>query len=293
MPKAIVEIDQREWSAPATLEDPEERKVDALETGAVLFFPNLAFAVGASERPFISPSILGKSKNVSFNPSTGKVGGATCTGDALDQLGGMMRRFSDSARGLLEASLPAYRGKFALGRASFRPAEIAGRPSSWRKDDTRLHIDAFPTTPTNGNRILRIFCNVNPDGKPRTWRVGEPFERVAEKFAPALKPPVWGSSTALWLLRMTRSRRSEYDHLMLQLHDHMKRDTHYQAEVEKTDCEFPPGSTWMVFVDSVSHAAISGQYQFEQTFYLPLAAMEQERLAPLRVLERKLGRQLV
>jgi hypothetical protein len=293
MSKAIVEIDQREWSGPAATESPEDRKVDALETGAVLFFPNLAFPVEAGERVFLSPSILGKSKNVSFNPSTGKVGGTTCTGEALEQLGRMMSRFSDSARALFEGTLPAYRGKFALGRASFRPAEIAGRASSWRKDDTRLHIDAFPTTPTNGNRILRIFCNVNPDGKPRTWRVGEPFEKVAEKFAPALKPAVWGSSTALWLLRMTKSRRSEYDHLMLQLHDHMKRDTDYQAKVERTQCEFPPGSTWMVFVDSVSHAAISGQYQFEQTFYLPLKAMEEERRAPLRVLERQLGRQLV
>jgi hypothetical protein len=205
----------------------------------------------------------------------------------------MMKRFSDSARQLVDGLLPVYRGKYAMGRASFRPAEIAGRPSSWRKDDTRLHVDAFPSTPTNGNRILRVFSNVNPDGKPRVWRVGEPFESVAEKLAGALRPPMWGSSAALRLFGITKSRRSEYDHMMLQLHDEMKRNAGYQKDVEKIECAFPPGSTWMVFVDAVSHAAISGQYQLEQTFYVPLAAMNQEALAPLRVLERRLGRPLV
>ena len=28
----------------------------------------------------------------------------------------------------------------------FRPAEVAGRLTTWRKDDTRLHIDAFPAS---------------------------------------------------------------------------------------------------------------------------------------------------
>jgi hypothetical protein len=293
MPNPLLEIDQEDWSGPATPEGAAEQKLEALETGAVLFFPKLAFAITAKEQAFFSPSILSKSKNVSFDPSTGKVGGTICVGEEKEKLGAMMSRFSNCARQLLENLLPAYRGKIATGRVSFRPAEIAGRASSWRKDDSLLHIDAFPTTPTNGNRILRMFCNVNPRGKPRTWRLGEPFEKVAEKFAPALRPPVWGSSTALWVLGLTKSRRSEYDHLMLQLHDEMKRDTDYQAQVEQTRCDFPPGSTWMVFVDAVSHAAVAGQYQLEQTFYLPLAAMKQERLAPLRVLERQLGRRLV
>jgi hypothetical protein len=42
----------------------------------------------------------------------------------------------------------------------------------------------------------------------------------------------------------------------------------------------------MAFTDQVSHAAMSGQYQLEQTFYLPVAAMIDESRSPLRVLER-------
>src|SRR5262245_64954965 len=76
-----------------------------------------------------------------------------------------MRRFSDAAAALVHTLLPGYRATITRGRASFRPAEIAGRASTWRKDDTRLHVDSFPATPTGGRRILRVFTNVNPNGR--------------------------------------------------------------------------------------------------------------------------------
>ena len=57
--------------------------------------------------------------------------------------------------------------------------------------------------------------------------------------------------------------------------------------------EFPPGSTWVAFTDQVSHAAMAGQYQLEQTFLVPLAAMLDEQRSPLRILERLMGRPLV
>ncbi|MGA3169887.1 MAG: Kdo hydroxylase family protein [Chthoniobacteraceae bacterium] len=288
--QALEEIDLQDWRQAAAPDSTEA--VQALEAGSVLFFPRLAFQLSEAERAYLTPSVLAKSKNVSFNPATGKVSGTSLTGEGQEGLTRMMGRFSESARELIESLVPVYRGRIGLGRTSFRPAEIAGRASSWRKNDTLLHIDAFPSTPTHGNRILRLFCNVNPDGRPRVWRVGEPFEQVAEKFAPNLKRPAWGSSALLQLFGVTKSRRTEYDHLMLQLHDEMKRDSHYQTEVSQTECRFPGGSAWAVFVDSVSHAALSGQHQLEQTFYLPLPAMHEEGLSPLRILERRLGRKL-
>jgi hypothetical protein len=42
----------------------------------------------------------------------------------------------------------------------------------------------------------------------------------------------------------------------------------------------------------VSHAAISGQHQFEQTVRIPLAAMQDASRSPLRILERLRGRAL-
>src|SRR5262249_19098860 len=152
----------------------------------------------------------------------------TLEGADRTTLGDLASRFSAAAFALVNDLAPVYRQRIVVGRASFRPVEIAGRSSSWRKDDTRLHIDSFPATPVRGNRILRVFTNVNPSGRARTWRLGEDFEAVARRFAAAIRLPAPWSGTLLRLLRITKSRRSAYDALMLQLHDRMKGDTAYQ-----------------------------------------------------------------
>jgi hypothetical protein len=204
----------------------------------------------------------------------------------------MLRRFSDASASLIATLLRRYQGAIVRGRASFRPAEIEGRTSSWRKDDTRLHVDSFPATPTQGHRILRVFSNVNPAGKPRTWRIGDDFEAVARRFAPQLAPPLPGVGRLLAALRITKSPRSPYDALMLQLHDRMKRDDEFQKSSPQAVVDFPAGTTWLAFTDEVSHAAMAGQYQLEQTFLLPVDAMSSPARAPLRVLERLKQRRL-
>ena len=65
--------------------------------------------------------------------------------------------------------------------------------------------------------------------------------------------------------------------MMLQLHDLMKADTAYQADAPQTAFDFPAGSSWIAFTDQVSHAAMAGQYQLEQTFLLPVEAMRSTR----------------
>jgi hypothetical protein len=267
------------------------RAVAAIERGDVLCMP-LSFPVEADEHALFSPAILSSAKNASYDPASGKVGGTTLVGDDLERLRRFLGRFSDAAAGVADRMLPRYRERLERARASFRPAEIAGRPTSWRKDDTRLHVDSFPASPVQGRRILRLFANVNPQGRARSWRVGEDFEALAARFAPSLSPPVPGTSALLHLLRVTRSRRTDYDALMLQLHDRMKEDVAYQANAPQRAVEFPAGTAWMAFTDQVSHAAMSGQYQLEQTFLLPLEAMVDENGAPLRVLERLKGRRL-
>ena len=166
------------------------------------------------------------------------------------------------------------------------------RGASWRQDDTRLHVDAFPSRPMQGLRILRVFTNVNPR-MPRIWRVGEPFPQAAAKFVPQIRRPLPGSSWLLQALRIVKARRTEYDHFMLGIHDRMKADEAYQRGVSQTQVSLPPGATWACFTDSVSHAAMSGQFAFEQTFYLPVLAMKDPERSPLRVLERLAGRGLV
>jgi len=264
----------------------------ALENGDVVFLPHIRFEVSSRELQFFSPRIVGSSKNIGFDPATGKIGGSVLVDADQRTLTEMLARYSDQAAALVGRLVPRYRGRIAKGRASFRPVEIAGRQTSWRKDDTRLHIDAFPATPVHGRRILRAFTNVNPDRRPRTWRLGEPFEAIAGLFAPSLRVPLPGLASVLSWVRVTKSRRTPYDALMLQLHDRMKADDEYQVRCAQTAVDFPAGSTWIAFTDQVSHAAMSGQYQLEQTFLLPVDAMEDEQRSPLRVLERIKGRRL-
>jgi len=289
----ILRVNQRAWGANGSASATAmEDSTAELEAGTVLLLPELAFRVLLEERVHFSPSIAA-AKNVSFDPSTGRIGGARVEGGEQDALAAMLQRFSDSAEALAQALLPRYRGRLERARASFRPAEIAGRKTTWRHDDTRLHIDSFPATPVQGRRILRIFTNVNPEGRPRSWRLGEPFEDVARRFAAALRAPLPFSGELLRLVGITKSRRSAYDALMLQLHDAMKADVAYQEQATQTAVDFPAGATWLAFTDQVSHAAMAGQYQLEQTFLLPVEAMERPGQSPLRILERIKKRRLV
>lgn len=263
-----------------------------LESGRVIHFPTLAFPLWPDEARFLSAAVLEGSKNVSYDPATARVGNSVCQGQERTALGRMIGRYAELTRGLLTDLLPDYHPGLVQARTSLRPVEVTGRAMSWRKDDTRLHVDSFPSAPTHGRRILRVFCNINPHGKPRTWRLGEPFADVARRFWPALRPPVPGSSILLQAFRMTRSRRSGYDHFMLQLHDRMKSDLVYQNTVASTIFDFPSGSTWVAFTDQVSHAALAGAHQLEQTFSLPIAQMRDPATSPLCVLESLAGRRL-
>jgi hypothetical protein len=264
----------------------------ALEAGDVIFLPELRFAVQPPEGLLFTPSILGSSKNASYDPTSRRLGGTSATGADAETLRAFIHRFSESAASLVGRLVPAYGSRIVRGRASFRPAEIAGRPTTWRKDDTRLHVDSFPATPSGGRRILRVFSNVNPEGRPRAWRLGDDFEAVARRFAPQLRVPLPGVGHLLALVRVTRTPRSAYDALMLQLHDRMKADEEFQKGSPQSRVDLPAGSTWMAFTDQVSHAATSGQYQLEQTFLLPVNAMLDESRSPLRILERLKGRRL-
>jgi hypothetical protein len=273
--------------------EPGADATPALEGGDVLWLRDQMFELSSREHPLLSSSVLASGKNVSYDPATGALGGSALRGGAAESLRGMLARYSDEAAALVGSMLPACRKQVRRGRTSFRPVEVAGRASSWRQDDTRLHIDSFPASPVRGERILRVFTNVNPAGRPRSWRIGEAFEAVGRRFAPRLRMPAPGSALMLRAFGVTKSRRSAYDAMMLQLHDLMKADTAYQADAPQTAFDFPAGSSWIAFTDQVSHAAMAGQYQLEQTFLMPIEAMSAPERSPLRVLERLKGRPLI
>jgi len=188
--------------------------------------------------------------------------------------------------------LPRYRGHLTRARASFRPAEIAGRAFVVAQRTTRDARRQLSGLAGPGRRILRVFTNVNPTGA-RARRIGGRFEDLAAHFSASLAPPWSGSGALLHALRITKARRTAYDALCCQLHDRMKGDPDYQHSPPQTAIDFPAGTTWMAFTDQVSHAAKAGQYQLEQTFLLPVEAMVDETASPLRILERQFRRALI
>ncbi|MCE0724114.1 MULTISPECIES: Kdo hydroxylase family protein [Legionella] len=259
----------------------QQRSVNLLEEGKVLFFPEYFFA--DVDPLLLSENVLdGSRKNVSYDIRNQKLSAFKKDMNNLgSKLRPMMHGYAEFAHQLIQTVLPSYVPHLQWGRTSFRPAQINGRISSKRKDDTRLHVDSFSASPVHGLRILRVFCNINPHNEPRVWNLGEPFTDVLNRFAPKIAPYSKMKAKMLKWVKATKTLRSPYDHYMLHLHDMMKLDDVYQAKVEKMQMDFPAKSTWIVFTDHVSHAALSGQHLLEQTFYLPVDKMVAPDYSPL------------
>lgn len=281
------------WNGPVSELD-RARALAALEDGRVVMVPGLEFRLHEAEYPFLDASALDNSrKNVSYDPRTGKCGGSGHSGPELERLTVMMDRYATTADHFVRLLFPCYAPHLQVARTSFRPAEISGRVYSPRHDDRRLHVDAFPTRPTAGQRILRVFNNAAPDGALRRWKVGEPFPDFAATFLPRVRGMFPGQSTVMSLLGLTKGRRTRYDQYMLGLHDTGKLDMNYQNTAPQADVVFPAGTTWMCFTDQVLHAALAGRCAFEQTFHIPVEAMAEPAKSPLKVLEGLAGRRLV
>src|SRR5262245_6746857 len=97
---AVVPFDLAFWGGfvPKPL---REKAVRELEAGNVLFFPRLRFKLSLAEREFLSPATVGKSKNVSYDPRSGRVGGSAVAAIRVQELRALMDRFARSTRELL------------------------------------------------------------------------------------------------------------------------------------------------------------------------------------------------
>ena len=277
------------WSA-----DGPTRSVEpVLESGHVLAFPHLPFDFADGDKRFLDPRWAdGKAKNVSVRWPSGELRGAAGEAGDLAALKALIVRFAEQSEAFALRLFPHYGGHLRRGNTSFRPVDVSGAPRSWRQDDTRLHIDAFPSNPMHGTRLLRVFCNVDPSGRPRQWRVGEPFEAHARRYLPSIPRPVPGSARLLAATGITKRRRTEYDHVMLQLHDRAKADAEFQRTSPQARIDFASGTTWVVFSDQVLHAAMGGQHMLEQTFYLDVSDQQRPEASPRGTLERLMGRAL-
>src|SRR5215469_3398996 len=209
-----------------------------------------------------------------------------------------MRNFSAQAQKFVSSLLAPYAGKLQMDFASFRPLEEKSRDLPLHKRNDLLHVDAFPTRPTHGARILRFFVNINP-AAGRIWNVGEAFDAFMPKLASGqkLSPPYRGAITrnavrAAAKIGLPVADRTRYDEYMLYLHDWLKENTDFQQNSPKQQLVFPPGCAWMVYTDGVPHAALSGQYALEQTFIVPIEVFVTPDVAPIKVLEAITGTQM-
>ena len=289
MKSQIVKIPATQWQLPAT--DPNW--IDALEQGKVLYFPTLPFTLTADEQTLLTPEVLEENvRNISLAADNQLKGAA---GDERTQilLTKMFKRYRTQAEQLVHSLLPKYQGALRSAPTSYRPKKVEARKQSWRADDRRMHVDAFPSRPNRGERILRVFSNINPEGVPRVWRVGEPFAEMVETMLPRAKPYVRWQAKVLNKLGITKSLRSEYDHLMLQLHDNMKADMQYQKEANQVRMPFVPGSVWVCFSDHALHGVESGQYMMEQTFHIAPEKQYDPSVSPLAHLTEVMQRKLV
>jgi len=271
-----------------------------LEAGNILYFPHTPFDFPEDDVQFLLTRKQTEGafhKNIAYRPAADRITGVDkSAGPDGDRLLAILRGYSQHATRFLGELLPPYAGKWKLDFASYRPLEERGRAARVRARNDLPHVDAFPTRPTNGDRILRLFTNLNP-AQRRVWITSQTFDVVGPHFAKAIGLPPQDGGGALQrayrkiatAAHLPGANRSPYDDFMHRCHNAMKENAQFQEACPKQRWEFPPNSTWIVFTDFVSHAVLEGQYAMEQTFIVSRGAMVRPEISPLAILEGLAG----
>jgi hypothetical protein len=294
---AVVRAETLAASAPAR----ERECCRVLEEGNVLLFAETPFAISPEDRAFLlerRQAEAGYHKNIAYRPATDRVTGvARQHPEDARRLREVLGRYSRTVVAFAQDLFPGYARRWKIDYASFRPQEEAGRRLSQHSRNDLLHVDAFPTRPTRGDRIFRVFTNVNPVA-PRLWRTGETFEELAGRFA--VSSGILGRASRATVLRsLLRAAsaaglpvrvRPPYDEFMLAFHHFLKENAEYQESARSERLEFSPNATWMVFTDMVTHSVLQGQFALEQTFLIGRETLTVPEKAPIAVLERIAGR---
>ncbi len=272
-----------------------------LESGDILFFPSIPFEFPmADQRCLLTQrQVAGQHhKNISYRPAQDCLTGIDQRDAAArKEVHAIMQAFSRNAVDFMAHLLPRYAKTWKIDFASFRSIEEQGRQVSQRSRNDLIHVDNFPSRPSHGDRLLRVFANINPL-RPRIWVTSDPFEPLARRYAQQVglpHPPgaldrLRGKTLdALAKLGLPVVNRPPYDRFMLRFHHFLKESADFQRLCHKDVWEFPPGSAWIVFTDTTSHACLSGQYALEQTLIIRHESLAAPEKAPIAVLEELAG----
>jgi hypothetical protein len=279
---------------------PELSLEERLERGDVVHYPACPFTLPQGDDLLF---LLGQRlasrahKNVSYNPHTGKAAGFRVeSAEQAERLRRLLADFSVGVTDWATRTLPRYAAAWRLDRVSYRPEEEATRTLRQTARNDLLHVDAFPSRPTQGHRILRIFANINPQ-EPRVWVTSEPFARLLERHGEKAGLP--GRHRADWfrhlrhglvqVFRPGQPRRSAYDAFMLRLHDYMKANDDFQERTPKRFWAFAPGAAWVAFTDVCSHAVLRGRYALEHSYFVAPEALALPDESPPALLARACG----
>jgi hypothetical protein len=281
-----------------------ESEYRGLEAGDILYFPVSPPLLPEQDRAFlVTQKQVDASyhKNVSYRPAEDRLKGVD-QDDAAQRtrVHEIMRGYSQRATAFMTTIMKRYAASWKIDFASFRPIEESGRQAGLHSRNDLLHFDSFPTRPSHGDRLLRIFSNIHGE-RPRVWITADHFEALAGRFAERVglgrKPSAlevcqqWTAQAAA-RLGLPVVHRPPYDRFMLKIHHAMKEDAGFQESCRKDRWEFPAGSTWVVFTDSASHACLSGQYMVEQTFIVRRSSLACPEKAPIAILEKLAGHPL-
>lgn len=271
-----------------------------LESGEILYFPTSPIALSDEDRAFLLGQKQSSAlhKNISYRPAQDRLKGIGATDEAVfARAHSIMRDFSRHSVEFLTRFFPAYARDWKIDFASFRPIEEEGRNVALRSRNDLIHVDSFPSRPSYGDRLLRIFLNIHPS-RPRIWVTSDSFEQLVRDYGARAGLP--HPPTALSRIRSQALRalsglglpvvdRPAYDHFMLRFHHFLKENAEFQRSCPKQRWEFPPGSSWICFTDTTSHSCVSGQYALEQTFIVRRRSLIRPDRAPVAILERLAG----
>lgn len=275
-----------------------------LEAGQVLVLWRADLVIAEADLAFLRmPNrVSAKHKNVAYDPRRQRVFGLPAgdpqTSAALRRI---LSRYAAQMTQVVAALCPRYAPAWSVDLTSFRPLEEADRRLSARARNDRLHIDAFPSRPTHGGRILRAFTNIHPT-RPRCWLSGDPLHQVLPSLRqcagfPLPRPHRLGGVAlrrrVAQGLGIPALGRSAYDRYMLRVHDFMKQSDEFLQCCQPARHEFAPFASWVVFTDSVPHAVLSGQYAVEQTYIVPRTVLLAPERSPLALFEQLAGVPLV
>jgi hypothetical protein len=278
---------------------------DELERGRIVTFPECPLDLPSPEDlAFLReemPKHL-KLKNISYHPEADRIFGIKGSREIVERTQRILKEHGARVREFLGRAIPSLSKGWKIGTSSFRPLQERGRNLSAHASNELIHVDAGAYGATHGDRIIRFFVNVNPV-EDRVWTTKGAFPELFRRYGEqaGVRPSNGGGALREGLLDRLRTGAvhalaalvppaklldsSPYDRAMRRFHNFMKDTREFQSTpVGHQEFAFKPFSAWMVFTDMVSHACISGQHAFVDTFVVPLANCRHPEMAPINIL---------